>query len=147
MGHPASFNAVRECLQTLNTDTPVTRREVANWLTSVLNWNPPRIVGNTRYAGVVFDGSGSTYAMYAHNIQTLYEHNITSELWDGLGHRTPEGKLQLNPDAPLSHADLFATLYLAQIGLGPLFNDHPADGKNGFPVPPGIYQTVTEVKP
>ncbi len=76
--------------------------------------------------------------------ETLYDHNITSELWDGLGHRTPEGRLLFKPDATLTHADLFATLYLAQIGLGPLFNDNPIDGRNGFPVPPTVYQTVTK---
>ncbi len=136
MGAAADFNAARECLQTLNTDTPITRHDAANWLMRVLNWQTPRIAGATHYADV--DANTSTAA------ETLYDHNITSELWDGLGHRTPEDRLLFKPDAPLSHADLFAALYLAQIGLGPLFNDNPVDGRNGFPVPPAVYQTVTK---
>ncbi len=139
MGTPADTNAVRECLQTLNGDTPVTRREVANWLMRVLNWQTPRIAGATHYADVDANTSSP--------VETLYDHNITSELWDGLGHRTPEGRLLFNPDATLTHADLFAALYIAQIGLGPLFNDNPADGRNGFPVPPAVYQTITQTTP
>ena len=41
------------------------------------------------------------------------------------------------------HDDMFATLYLAQIGLGPSFFDHPIDGGKGREVPPEILETVT----
>jgi FAD dependent oxidoreductase/S-layer homology domain len=122
----------------LNTDTPVTRATLALWLCRVLNWPTPN-TATSHYADVSGENQWA--------IEALYDHFIDSELWDGLGHRTAEGKLLFKPDTPLSHADLFATLYLAQIGLGPLFNDNPADGINGFPVPSPLYETVTQSAP
>ncbi len=121
--------------ETLPQDAPITRRDAALWLCRVLGWGVP----NTP-ASHYSDVSGPD----THVIESLYAHNIDAELWDGLGRRDAANKMQFHPDAPLSHADLFATLYLAQIGLGPLFNDNPADGVNGFPVPPAVYETVSQ---
>ena len=134
MGHFTNPNSGIMQRNDLDTDTPVTRATMALWLCRVLNWPAPNTL-TSHYADVSGENQWA--------IEALYDHFINSELWDGLGHRTPDGKLLFKPDAPLSHADLFATLYLAQIGLGPLFNDNPVDGANGFPVPSALYETVT----
>ena len=118
----------------------MTRGDVAYWLARVLNWPAQNgAIGQSGLSGHYADVSGERRDV----IETLYAHYINSELWDGQGNRTPDNKLLFRPDAPLSHADLFATLYLAQIGLGPLFNDNPVDGVNGREVPSAVYETVT----
>ncbi len=134
MGHSTNARAAQG-VEALPQDAPVTRRDVALWLCRVLRWAVPDTL--TSHYSDVSDPN-------AWAIESLYAHNIDAELWDGLGHRDANNKMRFQPDAPLSHADLFATLYLAQIGLGPLFNDNPADGINGFPVPAAVYQTVYE---
>ena len=134
MGQPADLAAADAALRELNTNAPVTRRDMALWLCRVLNWFAPTPTA-AHYADVSPDDLQAA--------ETLYARSIDAELWDGLGHRAPDGRMLFRPDAPLSHAALFATLYLAQIGLGPLFEDNPADGINGWPVPPTVYETVT----
>ena len=108
----------------LNTDTPVTRATMALWLCRILNWPTPNIT-TSHYADVSGENQWA--------IEALYDHYINAELWDGLGHRTPDDKLLFKPDAPLSHADLFATLYLAQIGLGPAVQRQPRRRRKRLP--------------
>jgi hypothetical protein len=49
----------------------------------------------------------------------------------------------VDPSATLKHADAIWVLYLVNLSLGPLFNDNPVDGINGFHTPPALYETET----
>ncbi len=152
MGQPTDRAAARLLTQTPDQTTPATRAEIAAGIVRVLRWNEnaagkananrdrssalssdapsirPDIAAALSYADI-----GT--APFRADIEILARHNIDSRLWDGWNAHAPDGRLRFRPDAPLSHADLFATLYVAQIGLGPLFNDNPIDGKNGRVVP------------
>lgn len=76
--------------------------------------------------------------------RVLADHGSDSTLWDSWSAFASDGSLLFRPDAPLRHDAMFATLYLAQIGLGPSFNDHPLDGGKGRAVPPALLETVIE---
>ena len=66
----------------------------------------------------------------------LHECGVDSRLWDSWEAYAPDGRLLLRPDKPVTRGEAFAAFYIVQIGLGPLFNDHPIDGVNGRYVPP-----------
>jgi hypothetical protein len=124
--------------ETLKPDAPTTRGEFARWLYDIL----PPVMGRTaplattdRYADL--DGSVDRNVLEA-----LYAWGIDSRLWDGGDALAPKGRLYFKPKATLSHGDLFAALYIAQIPLGPLFFDNPVDGRNGRAVPPAIFETA-----
>ncbi len=68
-------------------------------------------------------------------ISTLAAWGVDSRLWDSWEAYAPDGRLRLQPEKPITRGEAFATFYIMQIGLGPLFNDHPVDGVNGRYVP------------
>jgi hypothetical protein len=74
--------------------------------------------------------------------EELFDQGVDSRLWGDLSAYAPDGKVLFRPQDPISHADLFETLYVAQIGLGPLFNDNPVDGRNGWGTPPDYFAQV-----
>ena len=71
---------------------------------------------------------------------TLYANHIGPTLWDNWNAFTTDGRMLFRPAAALTHAQVFTALFLAQKALGPLFNDHPLDGRNGRYVPPALYE-------
>ena len=78
-------------------------------------------------------GEGNDH--FALQAAALHEWGIDSRLWDSWEAYAPDGRLLLRPEKPITRAEAFAAFYIAQIGLGPLFNDHPIDGVNGRYVP------------
>ncbi|HZT42332.1 MAG TPA: FAD-dependent oxidoreductase [Chthonomonadaceae bacterium] len=135
MGAPADRSAGPALQREPNQDAILTRAEIARWLLRALPpWKPSPSSGQDHYADIT-DPNDKAAA------EGLYAYGIDSRLWDGWNAYAPEGKLFFRPQAPLSHADLLAILYLAQIGLGPLFYDNPVDGRNGRPVPPPVFVT------
>lgn len=137
MGHPIHEEALKELQEKPMSDLPITRAEMAHWLVRVMGWKPSPSYLAARYVDV-------TTPQEQQDVATLYQHDINSRMWDGFDAVRPDDKLAFRPDAPISHADMFATLYVAQIGLGPLFFDNPVDGRNGRKVPPIPYQVVME---
>jgi hypothetical protein len=138
MGAPANQEAVKRLQQASNPTEPITRAEFARWLYDILPPGRGRTAlraTTDRYADL--DGSVDRDVLEA-----LYGWGIDSRLWDGWDAYAPEGKLYFKPKATLSHADLFAALYLAQMPLGPLFYDSPVDGRNGRAVPPALFDTA-----
>jgi hypothetical protein len=120
------YDLHRETLNALVNQTmserPMTRGEIALWLTRILRWSPR---GETsRYTDI------SDHAV-RQAAEALAQRGIDSTLWDSWDAIEGGGKLRFRPDAPLTHSDMFLTLYLAQIGIGPLFFDHPDDYRNG----------------
>jgi hypothetical protein len=56
---------------------------------------------------------------------------------------TGPGYEAVDPNATLRHAEAIWVLYLVNLSLGPLFDDNPVDGVNGFDVPPALFDTET----
>ncbi len=94
----------------------VTRTALAKWLPACLP-NQVNTIGRHEH-----------YTDAAEDAETLASMGIDSILWDGVKSVSPvDGKWSFHPDRPLKRSELFAALYIAQIGIGPLFDDHPAD--------------------
>lgn len=109
----------------------VTRAEAIRWLARVLGWKADPAYD--RFADV-------TDPDLRADLSAAASHGVDPAIWDGFRARTPEGKWLFRPDAPITHAELFAALYLAQIGLGPTFNDPAVDGRNGRTVPGPLFE-------
>jgi hypothetical protein len=135
MGLPCDHKALAELGAIGNLDAPATRAEIAYWLTKVL----PRPAGPSRRR---YSDIGSLSPENQAAINRLGALGTDSILWDSWTAFAPDGTLLFRPNDPLRHDDMFATLYLAQIGLGPSFYDHPMDGGKGRAVPPGIFERV-----
>ena len=88
---------------------------------------------------------GNIAGIFVSQICILHECGIDSRLWDSWGAYAPDGRLRLQPNKPITRGEAFAAFYIAQIGLGPLFNDHPIDGVNGRYVPPAPKYTSVSV--
>lgn len=142
MGDPADRNAPADLARLPDQDAVVTRAEVATWL--LLTLPPARgseVPNDVPHYADVFEPAVRA------NAEALYARGLDSRLWDGWEAYAPDGKLFFKPEAPLRHADLLEALYIAQIGLGPLFLDIPADGRNGWHVPPPVFETVVQLRP
>ena len=125
MGRELDFSALKEFSQLSEAEKPITRAEFANILIRVFphfseNTNP----NETRYSDISDSPNKSA-------ITTLEKQGIDSRIWDGWKAYTKTEKLIFQPNANISHADVFGTLYIFQISLGPLFFDHPKDALNG----------------
>jgi hypothetical protein len=146
MGPAADREAVRALRREPNPTAPATRAEIAHWLIRALRWQPSaanRPPNADRRSDRYSDVPDTLHA----EVTILDDHCIDSLLWDGLDALRPNKKLAFRPDSPLSHAALFETLYIAQLGLGPLFFDSPVDGRNGRAVPSALYETVVVPSP
>ncbi len=119
MGLPADPVAVADLTALAPSAEPARRDEIAHWLAALL----PEMRRNTpiplAYSDLADDRTRRDAAVLASAF-------IESRIWDGASALGPEG-LRFRPDQPLSHRAMFLTLYIAQIGLGPLFDDHPAE--------------------
>ncbi|MCS6776955.1 MAG: FAD-dependent oxidoreductase [Chloroherpetonaceae bacterium] len=126
-GHPTDRNAVPQWTE----NAPVTYSEFVVALARVLHLELKEqpAPANGPYAdlppGIVRAAA-----------EALHARGIDTRLWEGRRAVRPDGKLNFRPFGQITHADMMLTLYIAQIGLGPLFFDPPADGKNGRDVPP-----------
>ena len=121
LGQPASATALKELDAAPSTTAAVTRSQLADWLVRIF---PDQVDGVTAHLSHYSDGSAAS------NPDKLYAMGIDSLLWDGVKAMQPDGKLLFHGDAAVTHIDLFAALYIAQIGLGPLFDDHPLELKS-----------------
>jgi hypothetical protein len=136
MGLPADRAALAELQRAGDPAAIITRQDVALWIARVL----PRPHGAAR---VSYGDIGALPAATRAAIEQLADYGTDSALWDNWDAYGSDGALLFRPDAPLRHDAMFATLYLAQIGLGPAFLDHPLDGGKGRAVPPAILETLT----
>ncbi len=140
MGLPADRAALKRLQAEGDPDGVVTRKEIALWLARIL---PARTSSAPFRYGDIDGQSPEIQAAAAQ----LAGYGSDAVLWDGWSAYSPDGTLRLQPDAPLRHDAMFATLYLAQIGLGPAFYDHPRDGGKGREVPPALLETVVAPLP
>ncbi len=115
-------------------DPPATRAEIAHWLV--------RVLPSLREGAQSGHYSDLAEPALMADVEALYANYIRSILWDGAAAIQTDGTLHFRPDAPLSHADMLETLYLVQIGLGPLFNDAPWDSVNGRSTPSALFENV-----
>jgi hypothetical protein len=137
MGMPANREALRKLEGAPGQDAVVSRAEVAGWIAAIL---PP--IGDP--AGPAAPRySDLTDAGQIHAAALLANRGTDSTLWDGWSAYAPDGSLLFRPAEPLRHDAMFATLYVAQIGLGPAFCDHPLDGGKGRAVQPALMEWVT----
>ena len=137
MGMPANRDALMRLQKLPDPGAVATRREIAEWMSQILPQVPT--TAPNRYSDID-KGNAETVRATAQ----LAAHGIDSVLWDSWSAFAPDGSLLFQPDAPLRHDATFESLYIAQIGLGPAFNDHPLDGGKGRAVPSGIMESVTE---
>ena len=117
---PMSRTAIEELWKYGKPEEAVDRGEIARWMSRILLPVPGKSM--YRYG----DLSGASADVNG-GAARLLEHGIDSELWDGWSAYAPDGSLLFRPNTPLRHDAMFATLYLAQIGFGPSFFDHPLD--------------------
>jgi hypothetical protein len=146
MGAPADPQVLRSLQNLPAPSTPITRADFALWLTRLLpdlahTADPRRRRTAARFFADVSDRDARAAAII------LYANHIDPTLWDNWDAFTTDGKLLLRPDAPLTHAQVFTALFLAQKALGPLFNDHPFDGRNGRYVPEALYDHLPTTAP
>ena len=139
MGAPADLQILRLFQNLPDPAAQITRADFALWLTRLLPDLAHIADPRRRRAAVgiftdILDADTRTAAV------TLYADHITPILWDNWNAFTAEGKLLFRPAAPMTHAQVFTALFLAQKALGPLFNDHPIDGRNGRYVPEALYE-------
>ena len=137
MGAPADPQVLHSLQNLPDPAAPITRAEFALWLTRLLpdlahTADPRRQRAAASLFADLTDNDARTAAI------TLYANHISPALWDNWAAYTPTGKLLFRPADALTHAQVFTALFLAQKALGPLFNDHPADGRNGRYVPPAL---------
>ncbi len=117
-GRPANAAVLARLHKLSDLSAPATRATVAYWLTSLLGWHPDTPAN--RYNDL-------TSPREIYDARALAAHSIDSVLWDNWSAISPSGGLLFQPDAPLNHAQMMETLYLAQIGIGPAFGDDPVD--------------------
>ncbi len=146
MGAPADPQILRSLQNLPDPATPITRGDFALWLTRLLpdlaHTADPR---RRRAAAAFFADAKDPDVRTAAVI--LYASHIAPTLWDNWNAFTTDGKMLFRPDALLTHAQVFTALYLAQKALGPLFNDHPVDGRNGRYVPEALYEHPQTTEP
>lgn len=138
MGWPLDKAVTRVLQQEPEQTAPVTRAEFARLVVAMYRAFPMlRSPVRSRYADI----SEAAVVVAADALTTL---GVSATLWDGLAAHAVDGSLRFRPDAPLTHAETFAALYVLQQRLGPLFNDPPVDGRNGRAVPtiPCIRQSL-----
>jgi hypothetical protein len=135
MGAPADLQVLHSLQNQPDPAVSITRADFALWLTRLLpdlahTADPRRLQeGAFFFADTRADKDVRAAALI------LYANHIDPRLWDNWNAFTTEGRLLFRPDATLTHAQVFTALFLAQKALGPLFNDHPLDGRNGRYVP------------
>lgn len=129
MGRPADRAAALKLAGQPDASAPATRAEVVRAFAAVLRPTNGGPVRPDVYADVTDRETAAAADMAA-------ALGVDSRLWDSWNAYAPDGRLLLQPNMPLSHAGMFEALYVAQIGLGPLFFDNPVDGRNGWPAPP-----------
>ncbi len=137
MGAPADAATLRSLQGLHDSGSPITRADFALWLTRLL-------------PDLAHTANRSRLALYPARFpeisdpdlrkaaDTLFGNYIDATLWDGWNGFTPDGKPLFGPATPLTHAQVFEALFLAQKTLGPLFLDSPVDGLNGRHVPPAV---------
>lgn len=123
LGWPADRSALDELRAAAGAEQPVTRGQFAHWLVRLLPHEcDPGVSRQAHYSDASTPGASS--ASYADG---LYSIGIDSVLWDGWRALGSDGKLIFRPNEPLTHTQLFAALFIAQVGLGPLFDDLPSE--------------------
>ncbi|HLK61401.1 MAG TPA: FAD-dependent oxidoreductase [Chthonomonadaceae bacterium] len=135
MGEGINREKLKELQHAANPDANLSRLEIAEWLVAILPGRNPHLTFGRHYSDLSKPDSRAP-------AEILYDMSIDSSQWDGWNAYAPDGSIRFRPDAPLRHDDLFQALYIMQIGFGPLFYDHPSDGKNGRSVPPALFETV-----
>lgn len=132
-GLPANRQALSIPAAAGSPEQPVTRRELAIRLAALLPARP--LTAPYRYSDIDDPQLRSA-------VHQLAQYSIDSILWDSWSAFAPDGSLRFNPDAPIRHDQTFQALYLAQIGFGPSFDDHPMDAGKGRELPEPPCETV-----
>ncbi|HEV2473681.1 MAG TPA: FAD-dependent oxidoreductase [Chthonomonadales bacterium] len=136
MGRPYDSQTLSSLQQFANSTRAITRAQAVRWIYRVF---PPTSMDRwpiTRTYGDVADKETRRDA------DALFSQGFDARLWDGEAASAPNGSLRLRPNAPIKRTDLLATLYLVQLGLGPLFMDNPADGATGYNVPQAVMNST-----
>ena len=97
-----------------------TRGEIVSWIAQIFNPRPILDPVALKYSDIPDDKVKNA-------AEALSRFEINSTLWDSWSAFAPDGTLLLKPNETLRRDQLFAALYLVQIHLGPLFQDHPLD--------------------
>ena len=122
MGRTANRAALQELQKLASSSMVASRGEIVHWIAKLF----PATRKNEE---IVFQYADLENPEMSAEAQTLSRYGIDSTLWDSWSAYAPDGRLLLIPNAPIRRDDLFASLYLLQIHLGPLFRDHPVDKK------------------
>lgn len=126
----------------------VSRANFAINLAGSLNWPSEQQLDDIHYVDVKgWNGPICGPAPLSYWTTALWQHGIDARLWDGMKAFAPDGKYYFRPDAPITHAEVLAALYIAQLWLGPKFDDNPIDGRNGRALPSIPYETDLSGKP
>ena len=120
MGIAPNQSALVALKSLVGSNEAANRGEIVSWLAAVFPSNAQIEVSSLPYADIA--DPKITNAM-----NTLSHYEINSILWDSWSAYAPDGNLRLQPTASLRRDQLFIALYLIQIHLGPLFQDHPLD--------------------
>lgn len=120
MGRTANKAALQELQNFAGSSLVASRGEIVHWIAKLF----PATMKNQEIKSQYADLENSEITADA---KTLSLYGIDSTLWDSWSAYAPDGRLLLLPSALLRRDDLFASLYLLQIHLGPLFRDHPID--------------------
>jgi hypothetical protein len=121
LGLPADRTVLDAIRTTGASDDPVNRAEFAHWLARLF---PHQVDANISR---VSHYSDITDELIEHDGDALYAMGIDSVLWDSWKAMTPGGKIKFDAEAIITHEQLYASLYIAQIGIGPLFDDLPSE--------------------
>ncbi len=118
LGYPAAHNAVSDFKAAHQASVALTRGMLAHWLPTLL---PAQLDAVTLTKSHYSDSPLSSDA------ERLFAMGIDSVLWDSWTAFDPDGKLLFRPEISVTHEQLYAALYIAQIGIGPMFDDLPTE--------------------
>jgi hypothetical protein len=121
LGLPANRKVLAELRTSGAAEEPITRAQFAHWLVRVLPNQIDEAAAHVRHYSDLTDAATESDA------DALFAMGIDSVLWDSWKAFAPGEKLMFNPSAHITHSQVFEALYIAQIGLGPLFDDLPSE--------------------
>ena len=120
LGRTANESALQEMQKFEGSSLVATRGEFVHWVAKLFPVSLKNEEIRPRYSDV---GNAESLG----ELEILAHYGTDATLWDSWSAYAPDGGLLLRPEASLRRDDLFASLYLLQFHLGPLFRDNPRD--------------------
>ena len=124
-GFPKTF---RPTLPNKENAAPITRADFAKGLFPFLRTRPLENRRKYVYSDVPLELSAA--------VEALSQYNIAADLWDELSLDPMTNTIRFKAEALISHTAAIFSLYLAQIGVGPFFYDHPLDRRTDSLIKP-----------